>query len=165
MPVWRFTEAHRRPTASVDNPAPRAHLASRCCRDILTRVGRRCNLSSRRGTSAPRAVGCQRLARMLLSSLSFERSRYTTMLERQMQHLPERVTTLESQLMQFREAMRNEFAGIRTEIKRADDDTRVFMRVLYEDVLSRLEMIGESDGPGTSEQCAPATSDTVPRGD
>jgi hypothetical protein len=67
------------------------------------------------------------------------------MLERQMQHLPERVTTLESQFVQFREALRNEFSAIRTEMKRADDDTRVFMRVLYEDVLSRLETIGESD--------------------
>jgi hypothetical protein len=74
------------------------------------------------------------------------------MLERQMQHLPERVTTLESQFMQFREAMQREFSAIRTEMKRADDDTRVFMRVLYEDVLSRLEMIGESDGSDGSDQ-------------
>ena len=75
-----------------------------------------------------------------------------TMLERQVQHLPERVTTLESQFMQFRVAMRNEFSAMRTEMKRADDDTRVFMRVLYEDVLSRLEIIGESDGSDSSEQ-------------
>ena len=74
------------------------------------------------------------------------------MLERQVQHLPERVTTLESQFMQFREAMRNEFSAIRTEVKRADDDTRVFMRVLYEDVLSRLEIIGETDGSGGSDE-------------
>ena len=74
------------------------------------------------------------------------------MLERQVQHLPERVTTLESQFMQFRVAMRNEFSAMRTEMKRADDDTRVFMRVLYEDVLSRLEIIGESDGSDSSEQ-------------
>ena len=75
-----------------------------------------------------------------------------TMLERQVQHLPERVTTIESQFMQFREAMRNEFSAMRTEMKRADDDTRVFMRVLYEDVLLRLEIIGESDGSDSSEQ-------------
>jgi hypothetical protein len=74
------------------------------------------------------------------------------MLERQVQHLPERVTTLESQLVQFREAMRNEFSAIRAEMKRADEDTRVFMRVLYEDVLSRLELRGESDGSDGSEQ-------------
>jgi hypothetical protein len=67
------------------------------------------------------------------------------MLERHMQHVPERVTTLESQFVQFRQAMRDECSAIRTEMKRADDDTRVFMRVLYEDVLSRLEVIGESD--------------------
>ena len=74
------------------------------------------------------------------------------MLERQVQHLPERVTTLESQFMQFREAMRNEFSAIRSEMKRADDDTRVFMRVLYEDVLSRLEIFGGGDGSDSSEQ-------------
>ena len=74
------------------------------------------------------------------------------MLERQVQHLPERVTTLESQLVQFREAMRHEFSAIRAEMKRADDDTRVFMRVLYEDVLTRLELIGKSDGSDGSEQ-------------
>jgi hypothetical protein len=54
--------------------------------------------------------------------------------------------------MQFREAMQNEFPAIRSEMKRADEDTRVFMRVLYEDVLSRLEMIGERDGSDSSEQ-------------
>jgi hypothetical protein len=75
-----------------------------------------------------------------------------SMLERRIQHLPERVTTLELQFMQFREAMRNEFSAIRTELKRADDDTRVFMRVLYEDMLSRLEMIGEGDGSDGSDQ-------------
>jgi hypothetical protein len=68
------------------------------------------------------------------------------MLERHMQHLLERVMTLESQFAQFRQAMRDECSAIRTEMKRADDDTRVFMRVLYEDVLSRLEAIGEGDG-------------------
>ena len=77
-----------------------------------------------------------------------------TMLERQMQEmreLPERVTKLESQILQLREEMREELSAIRTEMKAADDETRVFMRVLYEDVLSRLEAIGEahdSDGPG-----------------
>ena len=67
-----------------------------------------------------------------------------------MQHL--RVTTHESQFVQFREALRNEFSAIRTEMKHADDDTRVFMRVLYEDVLSRLEMIGERDGSDGSDR-------------
>lgn len=69
-----------------------------------------------------------------------------TMLERHMQHLPERVTALELQFVQFRQAMQNEFSAIRAEMARADDDTRVFMRVLFEDVLARLEAIGEGDG-------------------
>jgi hypothetical protein len=74
------------------------------------------------------------------------------MLERHMQYVPERVTTLESQFVQFRQAMRDEFSAIRTEMKRADDDTRVFMRVLYEDVLLRIEAIGESDGSDGSDE-------------
>jgi hypothetical protein len=74
------------------------------------------------------------------------------MLERHMQHVLERVTTLESQFVQFRQAMRDEFSAIRTEMKRADDDTRVFMRVLYEDVLLRIEAIGESDGSDGSDE-------------
>ena len=61
--------------------------------------------------------------------------------------LPSRVEKLESQFLQLRKEMRDEFSAIRTTLKAADDETRIFMRILYEDVLARLEAIGESDGP------------------
>ena len=67
------------------------------------------------------------------------------MLERR--DLPSRVKKLESQFLQLRKEMRDEFSAMRTAIKAADDETRIFMRILYEDVLARLEAIGESDGP------------------
>lgn len=37
-------------------------------------------------------------------------------------------------------------------MKTADDETRVFMRILYEDVLSRLEAMGEGNDPNRSDQ-------------
>lgn len=71
-----------------------------------------------------------------------------TMLEQQMQEtreLPERVTALESQIQQLRHDMRDEFSAIRREMKTADDETRVFMRVLHEDALARTRVMGEGD--------------------
>ena len=64
----------------------------------------------------------------------------------QSRDVPNRVTKLESQVLQLRKEMREEFSAIRTTLKAADDETRIFMRILYEDVLVRLEAIGESDG-------------------
>jgi predicted nucleic acid-binding Zn-ribbon protein len=78
-----------------------------------------------------------------------------TSLEEQMlerRDLPNRVAKLESQVLQLRKELRDEFSAIRWEMKAADDETRVFMRILYEDVLSRLEVIGEGDGPDRSDQ-------------
>jgi hypothetical protein len=71
-----------------------------------------------------------------------------TTLERQMQELqdlPSRVTQLESQVLQRRREMHDEVSAIRTEVKAADDETRVFMRILHEDALARIEAIGEGD--------------------
>jgi predicted nucleic acid-binding Zn-ribbon protein len=78
-----------------------------------------------------------------------------TSLEEQMlerRDLPNRVAKLESQVLQLRKELRDEFSAIRWEMKAADDETRVFMRILYEDVLSRLEVIGEGDGTDRSDQ-------------
>ena len=78
-----------------------------------------------------------------------------TSLEEQMlerRDLPNRVAKLESQVLQLRKELRDEFSAIRWEMKAADDETRVFVRILYEDVLSRLEVIGEGDGPDRSDQ-------------
>ena len=72
------------------------------------------------------------------------------MLERQVQEmreLPERITRLESQLLQLRQESRDEVSSIREEFKSANEETRHFMRILHEDVLARIEVMGEGDDP------------------
>ena len=68
------------------------------------------------------------------------------MLERQMQEmrkLPDRVTGLESQILQLSQRIASEVSAIRHEADAGDAETRVFMRVLYEDVLARINVLGE----------------------
>jgi predicted nucleic acid-binding Zn-ribbon protein len=67
-------------------------------------------------------------------------------LEQQIQALvglPERMVSLESQFQQLRSDVREEFAALRMEIRTGDLETRRFMRVLHEDVISRIAAIGE----------------------
>jgi hypothetical protein len=79
------------------------------------------------------------------------------MLEHQMQEmreLPERVTRLESQVLQIRQEMRDEFSATRsafrgelaaavTTLSEAIADTNTHMRALHEDTLSRIATVGE----------------------
>jgi hypothetical protein len=89
------------------------------------------------------------------------------MLEQQMRplsELPERVASLETQFLQFRTEVREEFsalrsemrageallgeirkveASLRREIQAGDEETRRFMRVLHEEVIARIAAIGE----------------------
>jgi predicted phage gp36 major capsid-like protein len=82
------------------------------------------------------------------------------MLERRvelLEQLPERVTALEVQIVQLRDEMRAEFSAtraegragdehvvrtLREEIRAGDEETRRFMRVLYEDLVARIEILG-----------------------
>ena len=61
--------------------------------------------------------------------------------------LPDRVSALELQIVQLRGEMREQFSAVRREfgeqIKAGDEETRRYMRVLHEEVLSRLAMIEE----------------------
>jgi hypothetical protein len=63
-----------------------------------------------------------------------------------------RLDTLESQIVQLRTEMQDEFSAIRTEmrdgvaelraeIRGGDEETRRFMRVLHEDLVSRIATI------------------------
>jgi hypothetical protein len=45
-----------------------------------------------------------------------------------LEKLPERVTALESQIVQLRDEMRSEFSATRTEIRAGDDETRRTLR-------------------------------------
>lgn len=82
------------------------------------------------------------------------------MLERQMRDLsglPDRVASLEAQFVQFRAEVKEEFSsirvdllalregqdGLREELRAGDEETRRFMRVLHEDVISRIALLGE----------------------
>jgi hypothetical protein len=86
------------------------------------------------------------------------------MLERQMQEmreLPERVTKMESQIVQLREEIRDAFSAIRIDMRgeiaaavatlrqaidgtnKAIEETNTHMRALHEEALSRIAAIGE----------------------
>lgn len=73
------------------------------------------------------------------------------MLEQQMQELrdlPARVTGLESQILQLRDEMRDGFSAIRSELRAANEETRNFMRALYEDALARIATMGKGKEGG-----------------
>ena len=69
-----------------------------------------------------------------------------------LQTLPERVTTLESQILQLRGDMRDEFSAMRkdldqrfhrleSQIQEGDAETRRYMRILHEEVLARISLL------------------------
>jgi hypothetical protein len=78
-----------------------------------------------------------------------------TFLENEMQGLrglPERVASLEENILQFRAEVRGEFSAVRqdmqgivqmlrADIRAGDAETRRYMRVLHEEVLSRIANI------------------------
>jgi len=64
--------------------------------------------------------------------------------------LPDRITAVESQIVQLRTEMRGEFSAVREEIRSGNrvlgeriDELGRHMRVLHEDVISRLAIIQE----------------------
>ena len=71
-----------------------------------------------------------------------------------LEQLPERIDGLASQVVQLRTEMHEEFSAVRTEmrdefsavreeIRLGDEDTRRYMRVLHEEVISRIATIQE----------------------
>jgi hypothetical protein len=67
------------------------------------------------------------------------------MLERSvviLEQLPARLTALETQFVQLRDEMRAEFSATRSEAGARDEETRRFMRILYEDLVARIEVLG-----------------------
>ena len=56
-----------------------------------------------------------------------------------LQMLPDRITSLESQTLQLRGEMRDEFSAIRER----DEEARRHMHVLHEDVISRFALLQE----------------------
>ena len=73
-----------------------------------------------------------------------------TTLEQHMQELrdlPKRMAGVESQILQLREETRDGFSAIRSEllaeIRAGNQESRNFMRALYEDLIARIATIGE----------------------
>lgn len=71
--------------------------------------------------------------------------------------LPERVSAVEGQIVALRAEMRDafvsvrvearaEFAAVRAEMHAGDEETRRYMRVLHEDVISRITLLQEGLG-------------------
>jgi hypothetical protein len=72
-----------------------------------------------------------------------------TVLEQQIQKVRElsaRVAAVESQVLRLRDDGRIEISAIREEVRSGDDEARRLARVLYEDVLARLAVLGEGRG-------------------
>jgi len=76
----------------------------------------------------------------------------------ELQRLPERLSAVESEIVQLRAEIRVEFSAVREELRAGDAETRRvlrldiaekhdealrFMRVLHEDVIGRLTLIQE----------------------
>ena len=61
--------------------------------------------------------------------------------------LPDRVASLEVQILQFRGEVRAEFSAVReemrAEIRNGDEETRRQMRVLHEEVIARIALLEE----------------------
>ena len=80
-----------------------------------------------------------------------------------LKRLPERMDRVESQIVQLRTEMHDEFSAVREEIRTAgeevkrelreeiragDEETRRLMRVLHEDVIGRFALLTEGRIPG-----------------
>ena len=57
--------------------------------------------------------------------------------------LPARVTRVETEFAALRSELRAEFAAVRVEIHGGDEETRRQMRLLHEDVISRIALLQE----------------------
>jgi hypothetical protein len=57
--------------------------------------------------------------------------------------LPSRIGSVEQELKVFRADVHGEFAVVRAQIREGDEETRRYMRVLYEDLVARIKVMGE----------------------
>lgn len=55
-----------------------------------------------------------------------------------LEQLPAQLAALGSQILQLREEMRAEFSATRADARGGDEETRRYMRVLYEDLVTRI---------------------------
>ena len=72
-----------------------------------------------------------------------ERAEVQEMKVEALEHLPARMSDLESQIVQHRTEMRSEFSSVRKEMRELNSETRAEMRTLHEEVLDRIAKISE----------------------
>jgi predicted phage gp36 major capsid-like protein len=60
-----------------------------------------------------------------------------------LEELPQRVSAVESQIVQLRDEMRGGFSAVREEMRALNEDTKNQIRVLHADVIDRIARIGE----------------------
>jgi hypothetical protein len=72
------------------------------------------------------------------------RTTLTTRVEVLEHQLPESVARLDAAISDLRSEMRQEFAAVRRELREGDEETRRYMRVLHEDLVDRIKMLGEA---------------------
>jgi hypothetical protein len=64
-----------------------------------------------------------------------------------LENLPDRVSAVELQIVHLRSEMQEQFSVVReelrTEIRAGDEETRRYMRMLHEEVLSRIATVQE----------------------
>jgi hypothetical protein len=59
------------------------------------------------------------------------------------ERLPERISAVELQILHIRSEMHEQFSAVRSELHTEIEETRRYMRVLHEEVLSRIAVIEE----------------------
>lgn len=68
-----------------------------------------------------------------------------------LEELPGRMDRLELQIVHFRTEVRDEFSAVREELRQeirgGDEETRRYMRVLFEEIISRITVLGEARTP------------------
>ena len=60
-----------------------------------------------------------------------------------LEEVPARMDRLESQILQLRTEMHDEFSAVRLEIRSGDEETRRYMRILFEEYVGRMRVIDE----------------------
>ena len=61
----------------------------------------------------------------------------------ELRELPARVAGVELQILQLRDEMRAAFSATRSEIRAGDEETRAFMRAIYERIKEDIKTMGE----------------------
>ena len=73
-----------------------------------------------------------------------QRLRFLEMTSQSLEGLPDAVAALSAQILQLTGASHDGLSALREEIRAGDEETRRYMRVLHEEVIYRISLIGES---------------------